>query len=248
MFGRNSNQNNGGSNVNTTFKMMFSDLSSLNIGGWNQQLSLKIVPSTGVDANGMRQYDQNRRASTALYPEKAIALAKGIKEVLIPAMEKVKAGEDLEAPLAVSVSMGSNEKKNVLSVEYKKDEQGIPHFYLTLCQMLRPDNTVDPQNVYSYKFGTAAYVVGYNQVTGAYDKEEKVESEFDVFYQILGRATDILPIAAHGVRYSNSIGSKFTPNNNQQSNSGYSTASAANAFYEAPVTSFSGSEMGLPFN
>ena len=148
MFGRTSNQSNDGVNVNTTFKTFFSSISSLSIGGWNTQLSIKITPVSGVDQGGQRQYDTKRRANTALTPEKAYTLIDGINKVILPEIENGK------NEVSVAVSMGSAEKKNVLAVEYKKDEEtGNMGLYLTLYQMIKEDNSTDPANIYSYKFG-----------------------------------------------------------------------------------------------
>lgn len=246
MFGRNSNQNNNGVNVNTTFKTFFSDESSLTIGAWNGQISIRMIPCTGTDSNGMRQYDQNRRANTALYPEKADALKKGIDTIIIPTLKRVSEGEAIETPVSVSVSMGSNDKKNVLSVELGKDQNGNIKVFLRLYQMIREDNSTGEENIYTYKFGENSYVTNYDYRTGKYTSENSVQSEFDVFYDILSHAVDILPINAHGVKYINQLGSKISA-----AYSGNSGSSASNntPVYEAPISSFIGSEdMGLPFN
>ena len=246
MFGRNSNQNNNGVNVNTTFKTFFSDLSSLTIGAWNGQISIRLIPCTGTDANGLRQYDQNRRANTALYPEKADALRKGIVDVIIPALKNISDGVDVSLPVSVSVSMGNNEKKNVLSVEIDNDQNQKPRVYLRLYQMIREDNSTDPQNIYSYVFGENSYVTNYDYRTGKFAGEKDVESEWDVFYDILCRAVDILPISAHGVRYVNQLSSRFSNTNSGNTGNNFPAPTPA---YEAPVSSFMGTEdMGLPFN
>lgn len=250
MFGRNNNQNNNGVNVNTTFKTFFSDLSSMTLGAWNGQISIRFTPCTGTDASGMRQYDQNRRANTALYPEKAIALKTGIDDVIIPALNKLKNGEEIDLPTSVSVSMGSNDKKNVLSVELDKDSSGKVRVYLRLYQMIKADNSTDPQNIFSYVFGENSYVTNYDYRNGQYGGEHEVESEWEVFYEILTKVTDILPISAHGTRYANQLSSRFSSGGNSgNNNSGNHSFNSSPSSYEAPVSSFMGSEnFGLPFN
>lgn len=250
MFGRNNNQNNNGVNVNTTFKTFFSDLSSMTLGAWNGQISIRFTPCTGTDASGMRQYDQNRRANTALYPEKAIALKTGIDDVIIPALNKLKNGEEIDLPTSVSVSMGSNDKKNVLSVELDKDSSGKVRVYLRLYQMIKADNSTDPQNIFSYVFGENSYVTNYDYRNGQYGGEHEVESEWEVFYEILTKVTDILPISAHGTRYVNQLSSRFSSGGNSgNNNSGNHSFNSSPSSYEAPVSSFMGSEdFGLPFN
>lgn len=258
MFGRTSNQSNGGINVNTTFKTFFGDLSSLNIGAWNGQLSIKIIPCTGVDASGIRQYDNNRRANTALTPEKANVLKSGIDTIIKPTLEKIENGEDVQLPINVAVSMGSNDKKNVLAVEIKLDDKGKPSVYLTLFQMIGMDNSADPQNIFSYKFGEHTYVFDYDYHNGNCGGEKMVGSEFKTFYDILNNVVDILPISAHGVKYVNTLSSKFSTGNSNGGNSfggnsysggGWQNSSTASRSYEAPVSSMMGSEdFGLPFN
>lgn len=250
MFGRNNNQNNNGVNVNTTFKTFFSDLSSMTLGAWNGQISIRFTPCTGTDASGMRQYDQNRRANTALYPEKAIALKTGIDDVIIPALNKLKNGEEIDLPTSVSVSMGSNDKKNVLSVELDKDSSGKVRVYLRLYQMIKADNSTDPQNIFSYVFGENSYVTNYDYRNGQYGGEHEVESEWEVFYEILTKVTDILPISAHGTRYVNQLSSRFSSGGNSgNNNSGNHSFNSSPSSYEAPVSSFMGTEdFGLPFN
>lgn len=251
LFGRTSNQTNNGINVNTTIKTFFGDLSSLNIGAWNSQLSIKLTPCTGLDTNGMRNYDQNRRASTALTPEKAKALKEGIDKNIIPTLEKIKNMEDITLPINAAVSMGSNDKKNVLAIEIKNDDKGNPSVFLTLFQMIGMDNSADPQNIFSYKFGKNSYVSNYDYRTGSIGGENMVESEFEVFYDILSKVADILPIAAHGVKYTNSLSAKFSPANggNSYGNNNGGTYNQQRSSYEAPVSTMMGSEdFGLPFN
>lgn len=251
MFGRQSNQNNNGVNINTTFKVFFSDLSSLTIGAWNQQLSIRLIPCVGHDTNGLRQYDQNRRANTALYPEKAVILKKAIDKYIVPLIEKLDAGEPVE-PKSVSVSLGSNEKKNVLSIEVKADENGKFGVYLTLYQSIKDDNSADPANVYTYLFGNGTYVVDYDFRTGKYNDETEVESEWDVFYSLLSKCDEVLPVAAHGTRYVNALSSKFTAN--QGNNGGYRNNNESQLPFDdgmnAPASSYNGgnSDIGLPWN
>lgn len=250
MFGRQSNQNNNGVNINTTFKVFFSDLSSLTVGAWNQQLSIRLIPCIGHDTNGLRQYDQNRRANTALYPEKAATLKKGIDKYILPLVEKLDNGETVE-PKSVSVSLGSNDKKNVLAVEVKADENGKMGIYLTLYQSINENNSADIQNTYTYLFGHGSYVTDYDFRTGTFEKETEVESEWDVFYALLSKCDEVLPVSAHGARYVNALSSKFTPS---QNNGGYRNNQDNQLPFDngvnAPTTTYNGGseDIGLPWN
>lgn len=250
MFGRTSNQSGNGINVNTSFKTFFSDLSSLSVGAWNGQMSIRITPSMGTDSNGIRQYDNNRKANTALYPEKALLLKEAFDKHIRPLVKAYKETGEGQSK-SVSLSLGSNEKKNVLSIEFKEGSDGKYHLYLTINQMIREDNSVDPQNVFSYCFNENTYVLDYNPSNGTYASEESCESEFEVFYEMLGNVVNILPIAAHGVKYTNTVSARFSGNKNgndyQNQQSSYSSAPS---FNDIPQT-YNGSEvtdLGLPFN
>ena len=146
--------------------------------------------------------------------------------------------------------MGSNDKKNVLSVELDKDSSGKVRVYLRLYQMIKADNSTDPQNIFSYVFGENSYVTNYDYRNGQYGGEHEVESEWEVFYEILTKVTDILPISAHGTRYVNQLSSRFSSGGNSgNNNSGNHSFNSSPSSYEAPVSSFMGSEnFGLPFN
>ena len=127
MFGNNAygGQNNGnGINVNTTVKTLYSDYSSLTLGAWNQQLSIRLAPCTGTDSNGMRQYDPNRRASTALIPEKALMLKTGLDAKIMPVLREVINGGSVPETISVGTSMGTAEKRNVMTIELTNDESG----------------------------------------------------------------------------------------------------------------------------
>lgn len=244
MFGRNSNQSNNGVSVNTTFKTLYSDISSLNFGGWNGTISVRIAMSTGSDANGVRQYDQNRRGITSLYPEKAICLYKGYMKNVKP---HVDAGET--GMFSTAISLGYGDKKNVLALEYKQDTDGKMKHFLTLYQMIDANNAANPQNTFSYKFNQNSYVTDYEPNTGKFNSEEFCESELELFLDVLRDAKDILPITAHGVRYSEAVGARFTaPQNNGNNHYGNQNGPATGG-YDPAVTSFVGSEdLGLPFN
>lgn len=241
MFGRTSNQSNDGVNVNTTFKTFFSSLSSLSIGGWNTQLSIKITPVSGVDQGGQRQYDTKRRANTALTPEKAYTLIDGINAVILP-----EVNNNSENEVSVAVSMGTAEKKNVLAVEYKKDEEtGNMGLFLTLYQMIKEDNSTDPSNIYSYKFGNNTYVTNYNPKDGSFGKEENVNSEFMLFYDMVKNISNMLPISAHGNKYANTLSSKYSKFNDSSSSS-----NTSNNSYEAPISNFGNDSLDdmMPFS
>lgn len=260
MWGRNYSQSSGTDvSVNTTLRMEFCELSQLRIGAWNQQLSIQIRPCIGVDGNGIRQYDQKRRGQTSLTIENSDTLYKGIMDYLLPAYEKIKKGEatlsdfkqnpnDPDEPINVAVQMGSGDKRNALAISIENDQNGNLSFYMHLYTMLRNDNTVDPANVFDYKFSQKDFMKNYNPKNGTGTIVEW-EADFSNFVKILKEHVNLLPIAEHGTKYENAVNLRFRGQNQQQAgndtNGGFNSSSLNS--YSAPVSSYSGSEGSLDF-
>ena len=248
MFGRNNNQSNNGINVNTTFKILYSDISSLTIGGWNGSISLRIAMSTGTDGNGIRQYDNNRRGVTSLSPEKAGMLASGYAEKVWPFVKDYLDGKPVTGLHSVAVSLGFGDKRNALAIEFKPDVDGKMKHFLTLYQMVDQNNIASAQNTFSYKFNENTYVVDYDYNTGHYAEEKYCENEFALFLEILKNSYNILPIVAHGVKYVEAVGSRFNSGNNGNSQY-HANSNRSTGNYDTPVSTFVGSDdLGLPFN
>ena len=112
MFGNN-NGNGNGVNVNTAFYTSYSDTSLLSVGGWNRNLSLKIQPAVGKDANGLTQYasDKTSTITTSIREENALALLEGFNKYIKPAIENENPHE-----AKVTIAMGSGDKKKALSI------------------------------------------------------------------------------------------------------------------------------------
>lgn len=215
-FGQNNNSDNVVS-TNTTITTMYSDLSSLVIGAWNDKINLKFSPSIGKDANGLNQYDREKRANTALTQSNSVALLEKYKKEILP---KVQAKEDIGTGINVAVSMGRSNAKNILMIEYKPDENGENRFYLTFAQNVSDDGKVSDENKISYKFNQTETMTNYDPSTGAGDLS-KEESEFENFIHILEHHTDILPMVAHSIRHSNEIGKRYANRSNNNSSSGF---------------------------
>lgn len=260
MFGNSRQSNQPNSNVrrsvNTTFKFLNSDYSSLQIGGWDTQISIRFTPFAGRDQNNLRTYDINRRVSTALFPEKALTLKKGYDTIIAPAVESAENGMNPQSPLSVSVVLGGRDRisgtsrTNVLSIEFKPDpNETDPKYYhwLTLYQNVNQDsNIANPENIFTYKFGETSYIEGYNAQTGQYASEHAANGEFGIFYKMLENAADMLPIAGHSVKQAN----VYTGNGNQFSaaltNGSYHPTN--NAEYSSVVNVSDDESLGLPFN
>lgn len=255
MFGNNAygGQNNGnGINVNTTVKTLYSDYSSLTLGAWNQQLSIRLAPCTGTDSNGMRQYDPNRKASTALVPEKALMLKSGIDAVIMPNLKNILTGGSLTEPVSVGTSMGSAERRNIVTIELSNDEGGQASVFLKVHQMVHDDKTCDPQNIFVYKFGSNSLIYDYNPSTGQ-SREVNAQSEFLLFYDMLAHVSDLLPLSAHGAKYNAAVSARYQSGRNGQGNGmtpnmQFQRPSSQDAF-NAPISNYDANDdLGLPFN
>ena len=234
-FGSNNNSNDS-VNTNTTIITMYSDLSSLTIGAWNDKINLKFNPSIGKDGNGLNQYDRDKRASTALTQTNACALLANIKTVILP---KYQSGEDIGDGINVAVSMGRADAKNILRVEYKPYE-GKNRFLLTLAQGVSDNGTVSDDNKISYLFNQVETMTNYNSSTGSGDLSID-EAEFFNFVDILKRRTDILPNIAHSIRHSKEIGKRYS--NNGGGNNFNNNSSSSNTDFLSAMN-----DEGLPFN
>lgn len=229
-FGGGNNKNNN-VNVNTTFYNSYSDSSLLTIGGWNKLISLKLYPATGKDANGVTQYaqEQNQIVSTSITQENALALLDGIENVIKPAIKEKKEG-------SVSISMGSNENKKVLTIKYDGKDS-----YLEMVVGVNENGIADSNNVISHKFNKKSYLVGYNYQTGT-GSEVETEADFLNFVEKIKDSQEIIPTTAHAINYSNAVRNSLKNNNNN----GYNNSQPS---YSAPVSNFNGDITDiLPFN
>lgn len=260
MFGsQQRNQGNSGVNINTTFRTMFSDLSALRIGAWNDQISLKITPALPSDGSGMRQYDQNRRANTSITLDKAVILLQGIESKIKPAMKEYLEKGTLDNPVSVSVQMGGRDRKSILSIEFKKDEMDDASVYLTLYQNVADDWSAPDDSVYTYKFGRNSYITDYNNKTGTFSGEYVVHSEFEAFCEYLRNQVNLYPYAQHSSRYDAANAQRFSynANNNSRSFGGFQNnengfnqgqPSTSLSTYEANQTNLEPSDFGLPYD
>lgn len=234
------NTANGGiqKSVNTRIKTFYGDLSSLQIGYWNDNVSIKINPLASVSADGIRNYDYQRRVNTALTSEKCIALAESIDSKIMPKVNEVKLGNGLASP--VSVVLPVTNKSTLIAVEYKNDESGTPSLYLTVYTNVDQNGKAPSNGVYSYKFAKVKVVTDYDPETGA-GNDDYVEAEFLFFYDKLKKISDVFGTAAHSAK--NDTTSNFSAQGAQQpqqnnSYSGNTNAGSYNNNYSTPVSNF----------
>ena len=229
-----SNNNGNGVNVNTTLYTSYSDTCMLKMGAWNQNLSIKFHPFKGVNADGIRQYAQDNTevTTTSLTTDNAGALIKGIEDKIVPAIAE---GKDE----SVSVVMGSNENRKVLSVVTKNGN--------VCCSIaINVDDagkTVDT-NVITHTFNKKTYIVGYDPSVGG-GTPITTEADFENFLKKLKSIYTITGETAHSINYSNAVKATFSNKaafNNQNA--------PANTGYQAPVSNVTGSDMSdfIPFN
>ena len=234
-FGGNSNNNSNEVSTNTTVNSFYSNLSQLTIGAWNDKINVRFNPSIGKDGNGLAQYDRDKKLSTAIAQANAVSLIKMIDDKIIPVISSEEKEE-----ISVSISMGNNTSKNVLTVSYKPDEDGVYSVFLTLCKGVSDQGIADESNTISYKFNKTETMVNYKPETGS-GESYSVEGEFILFCDILRNHTDILPLTAHSIRHSDAIGRKYRSNN--KSNQNGNSMSDMMGGYTPDFM-----EEGLPFN
>lgn len=222
MFGTNSGNNNNDVNVNTKIRTFFGEISCLQMTYWNDKISIKINPLQSVNADGIRQYDFNRRANTALSGDKCIALREKIVEKILPEMEKVKKGNSLEKPVNVGVSVGTN--GSGIFIEYKNNDKGKPSAFLTVFTSVGQDNKANPEGTFSYKFEQIPVIENYNSDTGE-GSISYIESEFLFFFDKIKNIADVSGSSAHSNNLENAYksnrkqGSSYSNYNNPSNNS-----------------------------
>lgn len=223
--------NGNGVNVNTNFFISYSETSMIKVGGWNRQLSIKVHPATGKDANGLTQYaqDASQVISTSITEDNAIALSAkydeygGDKSVL----EK--------KPFSFSIGIGSAENRKVLTVSY----DGTDAFF-ELAMNVNVNGVA--LNTIKHKFNKKQVVEGYVPTTGE-GTEVTIETELINFMKKINGVQNLVPMTAHSTKYNNALTSAYSANNNAQ---GGGNRGGTN--YQAPSSNADGDMGFLPFN
>lgn len=256
-FSGNGQNNSNTPNVTTKIRSLYSDTACMQLSYWNENLSIRINPMIGINEQGIRQYDYNRRGSTALTSEKCTALAAKIKEIILPEIEKVKKTNKLEKPINVGLVVG--QRGSSFFIEYKPDDSGKPSVYATLFTNVGQDNKAPKDGVYTYKFIKTTVIDNYDPESGT-GTESVEEAEFMFFYEKLKNLAMLQATIAHAQALESITrrGQKMAMNGNapqqQMNNGGYQQQGAPRppAFsqppqnnYAAPVSTFNADE--LPF-
>lgn len=219
-------------NLNTSLYTSFSETAQLNAGAWNKQLSINLKPCVGKDANGLRQYaeDRSQIISTSITPENAIALITGFEKEVLPAINGVKDN----GSVSIVISADNGDARKILTVGY---EDGIA--YLSIA--IGVNETGVASNVIKHTFNKRQYLTNYVSTTGSAE-EVVVETDLINFMNKVYGVKDLSPIVAHSVKYNDMIKAAY-----QRTNQNYQNSTPQQNF-QANTTNVNSMEDFLPFD
>ena len=224
-------------NVNTNVYNSYSETAQVNVGAWNNQLSIKMKPCVGQDANGIRQYaeDRSQIITTSITPENAICLIEGFEAAVLPAIRGEKDSG------AASIVMGAQDQRKILTIGYNNGNA-----YLSIAVAL--DESGKAGGEIKHTFNKKSYLTDYNPSIGN-PVEKSVEADLFNFMDKVRSVKDLAPIIAHSIKYNEMNRSAFTGNantgNTYQTNT-YSQSAPSNGGYQAPVSTSESMDF-LPF-
>ena len=204
MFGQINNKSTEAS-TNTSFITLFGSISSLTIGGWNDKISIRISPSSGIDSNGVRRYDFQRRVNTAIPFSQGLTFVEGIEKVVFPAIENGIPDK------GTAIEMGSSNKKNIVEISTFLTDDGKMSVKLSINTISDTGNSI-----IEYIFGTSQYRV--RNTKGTEEEYVTFQSELMEFYTILKNQIQVLGLGGHGYLQTNAIKAQFNARVNQYTN------------------------------
>ena len=243
MFNRSYNNNGNAVNANTHFFNSYSETSLLRVGGWNQQLSIRLQPATGKDSSGVTMYaqDQSQILSTSLSQDSAIVLYDGFKKEIEPCLDAHIASKK------ISTQVSNGDTKKIISIYYDGNDA-----YLEIATSVNDQNITTDQNVITHKFNKRTYMVNYDYHTGQATETKTIESDFLNFMDKVEKVKDMTPVVVHTMKYANAVKNTFSNNNNQNTgNNGFipqpqNTGGPVN-YNPAPSTNANSMDEFLPF-
>ena len=229
MFYSRTNQQRQEVNLNTNFFNSYSDTCHVQVGGWNQQLSVKFRPFVGTNADGICTYadDKNQIISTSITNENALALLEGFEASVLPAVRGEK-----ESGTA-SIVMGTDDARKILTIGYK-DGNAFISISIGLNEVGAAQQTI------THVFNKKSYLEKYDPATGG-APEKSVEVELFSFMNKVRKVDDLVPMTAHSIRYYDTA----RPVNNSGFNK--SSTPTQQTDYQAPTSTASSSMDFLPF-
>lgn len=242
MFNRTYNNNGNAINANTHFFNSYSETSLLRVGGWNQQLSIRLQPATGKDSSGVTMYaqDQSQILSTSLSQDSAIVLYDGFKKEIEPCLDAHVASKK------ISTQVSNGDTKKIISIYYDGNDA-----YLEIATSVNDQNITTDQNVITHKFNKRTYMVNYDYHTGQATESKIIESDFLNFMDKVKKVKDMTPVVVHTMKYANAVKNTFSNNNQNNGNNGFipqqqNGGTPAN-YNPAPSTNANSMDEFLPF-
>lgn len=242
MFNKSYNNNGNAVNANTHFFNSYSETSLLRVGGWNQQLSIRLQPATGKDSSGVTMYaqDQSQILSTSLSQDSAIVLYDGFKKEIEPCLDAHVASKK------ISTQVSNGDTKKIISIYYDGNDA-----YLEIATSVNDQNITTDQNVITHKFNKRTYMVNYDYHTGQVTETKTIESDFLNFMDKVKKVKDMTPVVVHTMKYANAVKNTFSNNNQNNGNNGFipqpqNGGTPAN-YNPAPSTNANSMDEFLPF-
>lgn len=219
-------------NLNTSLYTSYSETAQLNAGAWNKQLSINLKPCVGKDANGLRQYaeDRSQIISTSITPENAIALITGFEKEVLPAINGVKDN----GSVSIVISADNGDARKILTIGY---ENSIA--YLSIA--IGINETGVASNVIKHTFNKRQYLTNYVSTTGSAE-EVVVETDLINFMNKVYSVKDLSPIIAHSVKYNDMVKAAYHRTNQNYQNS------TPQQNFQANTTNVNSMEDFLPFD
>lgn len=219
-------------NLNTSLYTSYSETSQLNAGAWNKQLSINLKPCVGKDANGLRQYaeDKSQIINTSITPENAIALITGFEKEVLPAINGVKDN----GSASIIISPDSGDARKILTIGYDNGSA-----YLSIA--IGVNETGVANNVIKHTFNKKQYLTDYVSTTGSAE-EVFVETDLLNFMNKVYAIKNLSPIIAHSIKYNDMVRAAYQRVGNQN----YQNSTPQQNF-QANVTNVNNMEDFLPF-
>ena len=242
MFNRSYNNNGNAVNANTHFFNSYSETSLLRVGGWNQQLSIRLQPATGKDSSGVTMYaqDQSQILSTSLSQDSAIVLYDGFKKEIEPCLDAHVASKK------ISTQVSNGDTKKIISIYYDGNDA-----YLEIATSVNDQNITTDQNVITHKFNKRTYMVNYDYHTGQATETKTIESDFLNFMDKVEKVKDMTPVVVHTMKYANAVKNTFSNNNQNNGNNGFipqpQNGGTPVNYNPAPSTNANSMDEFLPF-